>query len=920
MGDGAPIGKTGEANYIQTEYPAAPGRDELSGDRRAQQRTELPPVGLCRKTDGSSAGANKESVAPSPMMRQYWEIKSLYPDLLLFFRVGDFYELFDSDAHVAARELDITLTGRPEPSYESGRVPMAGVPVRAVDLYLAKLLNKGYSTAICDQVGVVGADKGPIERAVTRIVTPGTVLESDLLPARQNNYLAALIQSNDLWGLAVVDASCGEFFVTQLKEEQLVLELARLSPSEILVPKKIVKPGPNEVVPREVADIPAHLANQYRVTPRPAIFFQLEPCRRRIVQYFQVSTLAGFGIDSMPLACRAAGAILEYLERTQCDRMPKFSGISTYNAADQLVIDRNTRANLELTETLREKTLIGSLLWVLDKTRTAMGSRMLRKWLLKPLYSVPDIVNRQDAVAELLANERCRTAISSALEKLSDLERLAVKLSSGTICPKELVAVLYSLQELPSLAATLCGATSIYLRAAADIPDSLNILAEKISTAISVDAPRELTEGGIFAAGYNQELDELRQLLGGGKEWLANFQLAEQKRTGIKSLKVNYNRTFGYYIEVTNSNKELVPQDYIRKQTLTNAERFITSELKEHEAKILNAEKNIFDLEYKLFLEFRQALVFAGVDLAKIALALAQLDALNALSQVAHGEHYVRPLVDNSLVLDIKNGRHPVLERILPTGRYVANDTYLEGAGQKNQLIILTGPNMSGKSSLLRQIAHIVLLAQIGSFVPADSAHIGLVDRIFTRIGAVDDLTQGQSTFLVEMSETTQCCLSATKRSLILLDEVGRGTSTYDGVAIAWSVAEYLATDVQARTIFATHYHELNGLAQLFGQIANYQVVVKEADGRVEFIHSLVPGGANKSFGVHVARMAGMPEKVVNRAQNLMQQMEKKGVASKILDGPRFRSIPIDEVMQLSVFEPATNGSASTPPALAETK
>jgi DNA mismatch repair protein MutS len=416
-----------------------------------------------------------------------------------------------------------------------------------------------------------------------------------------------------------------------------------------------------------------------------------------------------------------------------------------------------------------------------------------------------------------------------------------------------------------------------------------------------------LTEGGIFAAGFCDELDSYRDLLGGGKEWLENFQRAEQERTGIKSLKVNFNRAFGYFIEITHANKNAVPADYLRKQTLTNAERYITPELKEHEAKILNAEKNVCELEYKLFVDFRQQVAGAGVALAKVAHHLAELDALISLAEVAQERKYVRPQVDDSLLLDIKNGRHPVLERILPMGRYVANDCFLEGSGATHQLVILTGPNMSGKSSLLRQVAHIVVLAQMGAFVPAESATIGIVDRIFTRIGAVDDLTQGQSTFLVEMSETTECCLSATKHSLVLLDEVGRGTSTYDGVAIAWSVAEYLAKDVRARTIFATHYHELNGLASFFPQIVNYQVLVKEVDGRVEFIRSVVPGGASKSFGVQVARMAGMPGKIIDRAQSLMLQMEKKSAASKILDGPKLRNIEMDEVMQLSVFETANS-------------
>ncbi|HEY9787882.1 MAG TPA: DNA mismatch repair protein MutS [Candidatus Obscuribacterales bacterium] len=839
----------------------------------------------------------------TPLMRQYWDIKSQYPDFLVFFRLGDFYELFDSDAQVAARELDITLTGRPEPSYAGGRIPMAGVPVRSVDSYLGRLLAKGYSVAICEQVGIVGQEKGPVERQVTRIVTPGTVLESHLLPARENNYLVALVRAGDLWGLAAVDASVGEFFVTQLSEDNLLIEIGRIAPREIIAPKRIVKPTGAEVVPKEVIDLPDCLISEYHVTGRPSMFFQLEPAQRRILQFFQVSTLEGFGCQSMPLAVKAAGAALEYLERTTGAHMPRFTSISTYSAERHLVMDANTRRNLELTETARDASFEGSLLWVLDQTKTGMGSRMLRKWLLRPLKDVAAIRERQDAIEELLSRPQLRKEIDESLSRLSDLERLSVKLSSATVNPKDLLAIQHSLAALPVLAKTLAKAESPYLTCICRLPEKLLELERSIADAISSDPPREITDGGIFKQGFNEELDQIRFLLGGGKQWIEDYQKKEQERTGIRNLKVNFNRTFGYYIEVTNGQKGLVPDDYIRKQTLTNAERFITPELKEYEAKILNAEKNQSDIEYKLFVEYRKSLTDKGDDLLKVANHLAALDALLSLAKVADEGRFVRPDVNDSLALEIDAGRHPVLERILPAGRYVANDTRLYGDNGDHQLIILTGPNMSGKSSLLRQVAHIVILAQMGSFVPAARASIGLVDRIFTRIGAVDDLTQGQSTFLVEMSETTQCCLNATRRSLILLDEVGRGTSTYDGVAIAWSVAEYLAKIVRARTIFATHYHELNGLAGFFEQIVNYQVLVKEVEGRVEFIRSVVPGGASKSYGVQVARMAGMPKEVIERAQYLMSQMEKRSAAAKILDGPKFRNIPMDEVMQLSIFE-----------------
>jgi DNA mismatch repair protein MutS len=839
----------------------------------------------------------------SPMMRQYWDIKAQYPESLVLFRVGDFYELFDTDAQVAARELDITLTGRPESSSPNGRMPMAGVPYRAVDAYLARLLSKGYSVAICEQVGVPGEVKGPMERVVSRVLTPGTVLESHLLPTRENNYLAAIVRGGTTWGLACVDASCGEFMVTQLDEDDLILELGRLAPKEIIVPLKMQKPGPGEVVPKEVADVPEAIVGQYRISGRPSMFFQFEPAHRRILETFGVTTLEGFGCQNMPLAVGAAGAVMEYLERTQGAMKPKFEGISAYDVSGHMVLDPNTRRNLELTETSRDRTFEGSLLWTLDKTSTAMGGRLLRKWLLSPLFSIPQIQERQDAVEELISDNNLRNDLTRILSGVSDLERLAVRLSSGTISPKDLVAIRTSLSDLPRLGETVANLRSACLSSFSKLPEALTELEATISRTIADDPPREITEGGIFRDGFNEELDEIRGLLGGGKDWIDKFQLNEQERTGVKSLKVGFNRSFGYFIEVTRANQDNVPEDYIRKQTLTNAERYITPELKEYEARILNAEKNQSDLEYKMFIELRKQLQSFGGDLTRVAFMLAAVDALLSLAKVAHERRYVRPTVDDSRTLDIKQGRHPVLETILPMGKYVSNNTRLVGVSDEHQLVVLTGPNMSGKSSFLRQTALITILAQIGSFVPAESARVGIVDRVFTRIGAVDDLTQGQSTFLVEMSETTQCCRTATDRSLILLDEVGRGTSTYDGVAIAWSVAEYLAKEVRARTIFATHYHELNGLANFFPQIVNYQVLVKETNGNVEFIRSVVPGGASRSFGVQVAKMAGLPMQVIDRAMYLINQMEKRGVAGKILDGPRLRTIPMDEVMQLSLFE-----------------
>ncbi len=850
------------------------------------------------------------NIALTPLMTQYKEAKRQYPESMLFFRLGDFYELFEDDAVAAARLLDITLTGRPEASYPNGRVPMAGIPVRSVELYLAKLLAKGYSVAICEQVGVVGLEKGPVERRVTRILTPGTVLESHLLPKRASNYLTCIVckdkpdkGNNKTWGLAYVEASCAEFFVSELSEEELLLELGRLSPSEILVAKRFAKLNTSDAIVSEILDAPISVKESYRLTGRPDTLFQYESCQRRIKQFFSVSTLEGFGCESMPLAVQAAGIILEYLERTQGNQIPHFKGISTYYANDQLVLDNNTRKNLELTETMRDRSFEGSLLWRIDETKTAMGSRLLRKWLLKPLLNSAEIQVRQDAIAELIATPQLRNCLEQTLTNLADLERLAVKLKSCTGSPRDLLAISESIMKLPELAGALSNCESSYLAVLAEVPSSLLHLAGLISQAIDEQASREISEGNVFRSGYSFDLDEIRSLLGGGKAWINKFQQDEIVRSSIRNLKVSFNRTFGYFIEITNSNRQSVPEHYIRKQTLTNAERYITPELKEYEAKILNAEKHQSELEYKLFVDFRIECAQYASALYDLAQHLASLDALFSLTQVALGKQYVRPSVDHSLSLSIKAGRHPVLEQILPAGQYVANDVSLEGDSDSKQMIILTGPNMSGKSSYLRQVAEIVILAQMGSFVPAEQAHIGLVDRIFTRIGAVDDLTQGQSTFMVEMNEVTLCCLSATERSLILFDEVGRGTSTYDGVAIAWSVAEYLANEIRARTIFATHYHELNALTKFFPQIKNFQVLVKEQDGHVHFIRTVVPGGASRSFGIQVAKMSGLPASIVVRAENLMREMERKSAAAKIVDGPKINAVSFDEMQQLSLFE-----------------
>ncbi len=577
----------------------------------------------------------------TPLMTQYREVKKQYPDTLVFFRVGDFYELFEDDAIAAARLLDITLTGRPESGYANGRIPMAGVPARSVELYLAKLLAKGHSVAICEQVGIVGQEKGPVERKVARVLTPGTVLESHLLPKRASNYLACIVRphkqnkNNNTWGLAYVEASCAEFFVSELSEEELLLELGRISPTEILVAKRFAKINADDAIESEILDVPLSVKESYRLSARPHNLFQSESCRRRIQQFFAVSTLDGFGCEDMPLAIQAAGVILEYLERTQGKEVPHFKGISVYHANDQLVLDNNTRKNLELTETMRDRNFENSLLWRIDETKTAMGSRLLRKWLLKPLLNVSEIQTRQDTITELIGHAPIRHNLEQSLTNLADLERLSVKLKSASGSPRDLLAISESILKLPALAQTLSQCQSKYLTALSEIPAALLQLANLIAQAIDPDAAREISEGKIFCLGFNAQLDEIRGLLDGGKDWIIKFQQEEIARSGIRNLKVGFNRTFGYFIEITNSNKEAAPAHYIRKQTLTNAERYITPELKEYEAKILNAEKNQSDLEYQLFVEFRNQCAQYAIALYDLAQDLAGVDALFSLAQVA---------------------------------------------------------------------------------------------------------------------------------------------------------------------------------------------------------------------------------------------------------------------------------------------
>ena len=821
----------------------------------------------------------------SPIRKQYLEIKRQYPDAILFFRLGDFYETFDHDAETTSRELDIVLTSR---SVAKGtRVPMAGIPHHAAENYLARLIERGYHVAICEQVGDQPV-KGIFPRQVVRVVTPGTVFEPSLLQGDANNYLACVVVQTDgpegRAGVAYVDITTGEFAVTELsgKDIQSVLraELTRLNPAEILFPENLT-----------LSDgLPGHL------TPWPAWRFEQGRCQEEIQRHFEVASLDGFGLRGYAMGIRAVGVILQYLGETQSASLKLLSGLSTYSLDEFMTLDASTRRNLELTETLRGGSVKGSLLGVLDHTVTPMGSRLIRQWVNKPLLDVSQIRMRQDGVEVFYKDGLLRAEVFAALKPLGDLERLATRILSGTAIPRDLVALRGTLQRLPSLRDLFpegYSALEPALNAFQICNDELDLL----EAALADDPPATLQNVGVIRPGYSAELDEVIEKSRHAREWIANLEGVERNRTGIKSLKVGYNKVFGYYIELTKSNIDMAPGDYIRKQTLVNAERYITSDLKEYETFVLNAEDRIREIESRLFRELCTRLA-GGVDrLLSSARALAQLDVLASLAEAAATMGYIRPevLVGDELV--IQDGRHPVVERGMRGERFVPNDTvYQDG----ERVRIITGPNMSGKSTYLRQAALLVLMAQMGSFIPAAQARIGVVDRIFTRIGAQDEIFAGQSTFMVEMVETANILHHATERSLLILDEIGRGTSTYDGVSIAWAVVEYIHNhpNLRSKTLFATHYHELTQLAEILPGVRNYNVAVSEADGKVVFLHKIVPGGADRSYGIHVGQLAGLPRPVVQRAGEILQQLEASS-------GKAVRISP-ESPQQLALF-PETN-------------
>ncbi len=810
----------------------------------------------------------------TPVMKQYLAIKKENPKMLLLYRLGDFYETFFEDAILLSKVLEIALTSRD--AGPLGRIPLAGIPVKAADTYLEKLVQKNIKVAICEQLEIPKSSKHLVKRGITRIITAGTLTESNFLENKTNNYICAIYNKKDEYGLAYTDISTGEFKTTQAPLELIINELARIKPVEIIAPAIRAEIKPFQIVPDEKIDLPDEITKNYYCTKIPASVFEPEFAENNIKAVFETATIEAFRRDNCKLGFVACGALLSYIWETQKGNMPKFERIEYYELTEYMIIDGNTRRNLELTETLREKNKYGSLLWAIDKTKTNMGARLLRNWICQPLKNVEDIKKRQDAITELVEEENTRRNLSDLMERIYDIQRLSTRISNTSATPKDFISLKISLEVFPKL---LDAGKSLKNNPFKDIEEyreEIISFTNLIDNTIINDPPSQIKDGGFIKENVNGELDYLRDLLTGGEKWLKAFEEKERERTGIKTLKVGFNKVFGYYIEITNTNIGLVPKNYIRKQTLANAERFITEELKKHEDDVLSAQFKSTELEYKLYCDFREYSKEYVTKLREIAEAIALVDVYTSLAQTAVENNYTRPIVDDSDDFIVKNGRHAVLEQILPLGEYVANDLELKSNSvETTQFMILTGPNMAGKSTFMRQNALIVILAQIGAWVPADYAKIGIVDKIFTRVGASDDLTLGQSTFMVEMVETASILNSATQKSFILLDEIGRGTSTYDGVAIAWSVAEFIATKIKARCIFATHYHELNVMTKTYPQIKNYRITVAEENGEIEFLRKIVPGGTSKSYGIRVAKMAGLPKSVIKRSQDLMAKMQK---------------------------------------------
>ena len=839
----------------------------------------------------------------TPMMKQYMQTKEEYKECILFYRLGDFYEMFFDDALTASKELEITLTGKNCGLEE--RAPMCGIPYHAVDSYLNRLVSKGYKVAICEQVEDPKTAKGIVKREVIRVVTPGTNLDTQGLDETKNNYIMCVVYMADRYGLSIADVTTGEYLVTELDSQTKLLdELYKFMPSEIVCNEAFYMSG------MDLDDLKNRL--HMAIYSLEAWYFDDALCRETLQEHFKVASLEGIGLSDYECGMIASGALLKYLEETQKNSLSHMSRLTRYATGNYMVLDSATRRNLELVETLREKQKRGSLLWVLDKTKTAMGARTLRKYVEQPLIDKESIVKRLDAVAELKDNAICREEIREYLNPVYDLERLVGKITYQSANPRDLIAFQSSLSMLPSVKYILKDMESDLLREIYEELDPLEELCDLVGRAIQEEPPLAMKEGGIIKDGYNDEVDRLRKAKSEGKNWLADLETREREKTGIKNLRIRYNKVFGYYLEVTNSFKELVPDYYTRKQTLANAERYIIPELKELEDTILGAEDKLCALEYELYCEVRNTIAAELTRIQRTAKAVAKLDVIASLALVAERNNYVRPKINEKGVIDIRDGRHPVVEKMIPNDMFIANDTYLDD--KKQRISIITGPNMAGKSTYMRQAALIVLMAQLGSFVPASSANIGLVDRIFTRVGASDDLASGQSTFMVEMNEVANILRNATNKSLLILDEIGRGTSTFDGLSIAWAVVEYISNSklLGAKTLFATHYHELTELEGKISNVNNYCIAVKEKGDDIVFLRKIVKGGADKSYGIQVAKLAGVPDPVINRAKEIVEELVTADITGKVKDiavqGSETKKKPqkkLDEVdlTQFSLFD-----------------
>ncbi len=826
-------------------------------------------------------------------MAQYGMIKENYPDTILLFRMGDFFETFEEDAKIASKVLGITLTKRANGA--AGEVPLAGFPHHAIDNYLPKLVRAGYRVAVCEQMENPKFAKGIVKRDVIEIVTPGVTISDKLLDHKKNNYLLSVYTEDDIAGISFCDISTGEFSTFEVRISDLAQQLGSINPAEILIPKKLK----NELEP-----LIQKVSPSTRITRIDDWIFNFDYASELLMNHFNTKTLKGFGIESLKSGLCAAGAALNYLRETQKTNLTHINKISLHNPSDYMILDYSTKRNLEIMYTMQEGEREGSLISILDKTATSMGGRMLKKWIAAPLRKLDQINRRQESIEALFQNKALRKNIQNELKEIGDLERLISKICTGRVNPRELLHLKTSLKKIPLLK-QLLDQTSVETLVAINYKlNSLDKLVEKIDLAISDEPPLSISDGGVIRPGFSPELDEMRGLSANAKDWITNLQKTERERTKISSLKVSYNKVFGYYIDISHANKDKVPDNYIRKQTLVNSERFITPELKEYEDKILNAEENIAELEFQLFDQVRISAAAETEAIQENARLIAMLDCYQSFAECADEYKYVRPVLDETDRIEITESRHPVVERILPPGeKFTPNGYNLSSSDE--QIIILTGPNMAGKSVYLRQVGLIVLMAQIGSFVPAVEARMGLVDRIFTRVGASDNISAGESTFLVEMQEAANILNNATSKSLILLDEIGRGTSTFDGISIAWAITEYLHENpnVAAKTLFATHYHELNEMSTLFPRIKNYKVEVREYGDKVIFLHKVTSGGADHSYGIQVGQMAGLPPFVTNRAKEILANLESKELTPYEMKKAKLAKLKGSNDIQISLFE-----------------